>query len=137
MRQVSSSSSLGSISSSSVNSALHVDEDAIVSRNDDPTSSHGCYVAAWVWVDDPIADGTNQWDIKCPTCGVDDQLRVFQVTLARTGEVHQIDAKLEPDGFLVNVDEEKDQSTEDEKVRCSASTPPSSSTRSDSWASAR
>ncbi len=32
---------------------VEIDPDAAVSRGDDPASSRGAYVQAWVWVDDP------------------------------------------------------------------------------------
>jgi hypothetical protein len=36
---------------------IEIDDDAVVSRNDDPDGSHGAYVQAWVWVYDPEEDG--------------------------------------------------------------------------------
>lgn len=35
---------------------VEVDDGATVSRNDDPSCSHGAYVAAWVWVDSPTGE---------------------------------------------------------------------------------
>lgn len=39
-----------------IDGEIEVDDNAIVSRNDDPDSSGGAYIQAWVWVYDPDAD---------------------------------------------------------------------------------
>lgn len=54
----------------------------------------------------------------CPKCG-DNDVRVVKATLAATGEILHMNSPLSPDGFEVPVENDiKDQSTEDEKCRC-------------------
>jgi predicted RNA-binding Zn-ribbon protein involved in translation (DUF1610 family) len=56
----------------------------------------------------------------CPKCG-SDSIKVVEATLVATGEVLHMNADLYKDGFLVPApDDLKDQSTEDEKCRCTA-----------------
>lgn len=63
-----------------------------------------------------------QWTTECPKCRHRHTLVVFRVTLLATGETLYPETSLEPDGFIVDpeceYDHVKDQSTENEKVRC-------------------
>ena len=59
-----------------------------------------------------------QWRTDCPSCG-HDVLIVESVILFATGERHYPRSVLQEDGFDVNCsDELKDQSTEEEVIRC-------------------
>lgn len=64
----------------------------------------------------------DQWITECPKCHNRDCLTVFQVTLVATGETIYPETPLHSDGFVVDpenkYDHLKDQSTEDETVRC-------------------
>jgi hypothetical protein len=100
-------------------------EQTIVSRNDG--GDDGAYVAAWVWVDNPTAAGYGQFETRCPKCGVCEEdkfsepnsgLYVYLATLSSSGVPHDVHAALKADGFFLDLDAGKDQSTEDEMVRC-------------------
>lgn len=56
----------------------------------------------------------------CPKCG-SDTVKVVKVTLAATGETILMNSTLHKDGFEVDAPEDlEDQSTEDEKCRCTS-----------------
>lgn len=76
-------------------------------RKRDPTNVHECY---------------RQWRNDCPSCGKADCFRVVEARLVMTGDVIHPNTPLYPDGFIVDPDNAydhlKDQSTEDERVKC-------------------
>ncbi len=100
---------------------FEIDAEAVVLRHPE-MDPPGAYVTFLAWVPEPRAEDGKQFETRCPDCGDPRKLRVIQVTLVRTGETHTVNELLEPDGFYVNLDDEKDQSTTDEIVRCSACT---------------
>lgn len=70
---------------------------------------------------EPAKVDEGQWKTSCPLCNCD-RLLVTEVTLVATGEVIHPGTVLQPDGFIVDPDNErthlKDQSTDNEVVMC-------------------